>query len=616
MHVMAGTESADEISGHPEPPDPDIVEIDPSHRYLRFVCLCVYVMLEQYKDVLGKGAFKTVYKAFDEVKGIEVAWSQVRIDKVLRSKGDLGMLYSEVHLLKHLNHKNIIKYYNSWIDDQNKTVNIITELFTSGNLRQYREKHKKVDIKAVKGWARQILTGLHYLHTQNPPVIHRDLKCDNIFINGNQGEVKIGDLGLATMMQHANARSLTGTPHFMASELYDENYNELVDIYSFGLCILEMVTCEYPYSECANSAQIYKKVIEGVKPATLSKVKDTNVRSFIQKCLVPAAQRLSANELLQDPFLQVDEFSGNLQLVLYDTPRMGEAEDCYVLSEKQNTARPMPISLDIDSDGAPPIVTFFENSVDDGSNFPSMEVERIKGGNYFWLKVENGKEKNSLSFMLKIAHQNDGHAGKIDFDYFLNSDTAILVAQEMAEHIGDDTVILDNEDVMVIAELIDLSLVNLVPNWKHSLHGHQSIPLDGNQITTSHMDDSLFREHVENGSSIRSCNDTFEELNFSNSAHSHDLSSLEVCRTISHPNFDFQDATDGDTELSFSSSLSNLSSLVLADHKDDVDEEYRLELKLIELQFQQAFNDMSIKRHKAIMAAQKRLSQKKIALVR
>lgn len=46
----------------------------------------------------------------------------------------------------------------------------------------------------------------------------------------------------------------------MAPELYDEDYNELVDIYSFGMCLLEMVTFEYPYSECRNSAQIFKKV--------------------------------------------------------------------------------------------------------------------------------------------------------------------------------------------------------------------------------------------------------------------------------------------------------------------------------------------------------------------
>jgi serine/threonine protein kinase len=46
----------------------------------------------------------------------------------------------------------------------------------------------------------------------------------------------------------------------MAPELYEEQYNELVDIYSFGMCLLEMVTFEYPYSECMNAAQIFKKV--------------------------------------------------------------------------------------------------------------------------------------------------------------------------------------------------------------------------------------------------------------------------------------------------------------------------------------------------------------------
>lgn len=76
------------------------------------------------------------YKGFDEVNGIEVAWNQVRIDEVLQSPEDLERLYSEVHLLKSLNHNNIVKFYNSWIDDKKKTVNIITELFTSGSLRQ------------------------------------------------------------------------------------------------------------------------------------------------------------------------------------------------------------------------------------------------------------------------------------------------------------------------------------------------------------------------------------------------------------------------------------------------------------------------------------------------
>jgi WNK lysine deficient protein kinase len=68
----------------------------------------------------------------------------------------------------------------------------------------------------LKKWSRQILEGLLYLHSHDPPVIHRDLKCDNIFVNGNQGEVKIGDLGLAAILQQArSAHSVIGEDYFL-----------------------------------------------------------------------------------------------------------------------------------------------------------------------------------------------------------------------------------------------------------------------------------------------------------------------------------------------------------------------------------------------------------------
>lgn len=75
---------------------------------------------------------------------------------------------------------------------------------------RYRKKHKNIDVKAIKNWARQVLRGLVFLHSHNPPIIHRDLKCDNIFVNGNHGEVKIGDLGLAIVMQQPAAQSVIG----------------------------------------------------------------------------------------------------------------------------------------------------------------------------------------------------------------------------------------------------------------------------------------------------------------------------------------------------------------------------------------------------------------------
>ncbi|GMN40541.1 hypothetical protein TIFTF001_009764 [Ficus carica] len=151
---------------------------------------------------------KVVYRGFDEVLGMEVAWNQIKLTDVFRSPEELQRLYSEVHLLKNLHHDSIIRFHVSWIDVNRRNFNFITEMFTSGTLREYRKKYQRVDIRAVKNWARQILRGLEYLHGLDPPVIHRDLKCDNIFVNGHLGQVKIGDLGLAAILrgsQHAHS---------------------------------------------------------------------------------------------------------------------------------------------------------------------------------------------------------------------------------------------------------------------------------------------------------------------------------------------------------------------------------------------------------------------------
>ena len=102
-----------------------------------------------YNEFLGKRASETVCKAFDEVYGIELAWGQVEIKDLLQSLQQLERLYSEVHLLMSLKHDNIIKFYNTWVDDMNRTINLITELFTSRSLRQYRKKYQHIDLKVT-----------------------------------------------------------------------------------------------------------------------------------------------------------------------------------------------------------------------------------------------------------------------------------------------------------------------------------------------------------------------------------------------------------------------------------------------------------------------------------
>ena len=75
---------------------------------------------------------------------------------------------------------------------------------------RYLKKIQHPRLKVIKNWCREILGGIEYLHSQKPSIIHRDLKCENIFINSNLGEVKIGDLGLATHIETSHIKSVLG----------------------------------------------------------------------------------------------------------------------------------------------------------------------------------------------------------------------------------------------------------------------------------------------------------------------------------------------------------------------------------------------------------------------
>lgn len=178
---------------------------------------------ERSNEILGRGASKEVYKAFDLEEGKEVAWNQLKVDNL--SEQSAAKILSEIQILTQLDNENIIRFYHSWSKSNHLgyfEIFFITELMTSGTLKAYLQKTKgPIKLKVIKGWAKQILKALYYLHTKNPPIIHRDLKCDNIFINGNNGQTKLGDFGLAVLKNREMLTSVLGTPEFMAPELYE-----------------------------------------------------------------------------------------------------------------------------------------------------------------------------------------------------------------------------------------------------------------------------------------------------------------------------------------------------------------------------------------------------------
>nr|XP_020659371.1 serine/threonine-protein kinase WNK2 isoform X7 [Pogona vitticeps] len=285
----------EEAEEEEEEADMKAVATSPDGRFLKF-------------DIeLGRGSFKTVYKGLDTETWVEVAWCELQDRKL--TKMERQRFKEEAEMLKGLQHPNIVRFYDFWESclKGKKCIVLVTELMTSGTLKTYLKRFKVMKPKVLRSWCRQILKGLHFLHTRTPPIIHRDLKCDNIFITGPTGSVKIGDLGLATLKRASFAKSVIGTPEFMAPEMYEEHYDESVDVYAFGMCMLEMATSEYPYSECQNAAQIYRKVTCGVKPASFDKVTDPEIKEIIGECICKnKEERYEIKDLLSHAFFAED----------------------------------------------------------------------------------------------------------------------------------------------------------------------------------------------------------------------------------------------------------------------------------------------------------------------
>lgn len=97
----------------------------------------------------------------------------------------------------------------------------------------------------------------------------------------------------------------------MAPEYYNEVYTTSVDIWAFGMAMIEMVTLQCPYAECDNVGQIFKKVSGGIRPMQLDLIIDPDVKAFINLCLADEQERPTAAQLLEHEFFKSDTESDN-----------------------------------------------------------------------------------------------------------------------------------------------------------------------------------------------------------------------------------------------------------------------------------------------------------------
>ena len=369
---------------------------------------------------MGSGRFKSVYKGFDEKRGVDVAWSKINGEDNDLSPDQMDQVVQGLSNGLGLDHQHVIKMYCCWLDPQGECINSITEYFTSGNLRDYWQKFRKtLDIKAVKKWGRQILQGLAFLHQHSPPIVHGDLRADKIYINGYNGEIKIGDLGLAVLVPKRFE------PGVMPEGDPSDHYTEAVDIFAFGLVMLELVS-RTPIDRFNAS---WNRVLESVK--------DQEAKDFITLCLGPADSRPSAVDLLRAKFLS------SARPPKQPSPQGSESN---VHEFKMATAE----SRDLDQVASNVEVEETTNDIHATSTMPTAEKENqkqqkrveceagsIRGEDYFFQftgKIKEGK----LHFRLHMQYEGDendeltGTSKTIDFVYDPEEDTPDEIAAEIS----------------------------------------------------------------------------------------------------------------------------------------------------------------------------------------
>ncbi len=226
-----------------------------------------------YQSILGVGSFGTVLSAEEDRNG------QVVAVKLIKARGSfldffklrkksatkMGEAMQEVDLLVQLKHPNIVRLIDFFeFSEMFKIAGLamVMEFCEKGNLQEHlgsaASTGKHLDLLQRKMWYTQLASAVQFIHSKG--IIHRDLKPPNILLDKDEN-LKIADVGLARTVwevkNHCNElphdttfntymSSLTGTPVYMAPEIWDEHYKMDSDVFSLGLIFVMIAVIPNP----------------------------------------------------------------------------------------------------------------------------------------------------------------------------------------------------------------------------------------------------------------------------------------------------------------------------------------------------------------------------------
>ncbi|KAG5503489.1 hypothetical protein JKF63_05628 [Porcisia hertigi] len=272
-------------------------------------------------SLIGRGTYGSVYLgllpdgSFHAVKCVELGNRKAATDHI--GALELVSLSREINMMHRLRHPNLCTFKGVYFDSESSSICMFMEYIGGGSLATLVKKFKPLPPSVVRSWTQQLLSGLHYLHSQH--IIHRDIKGDNVLVDtttdpSSKSQIKLVDFGAARRLTDAVSQSSTviGTPYWMAPEVVDASgdgsgYSYKADVWSVGCTVAEMLTGRPPWpSKTSAPAAIMMIASATGMPTEIPEEEATpGCLDFMRQCFIrDPKKRPAVQQLLHHPWIQ------------------------------------------------------------------------------------------------------------------------------------------------------------------------------------------------------------------------------------------------------------------------------------------------------------------------